>query len=60
MATGERRGELDWSLVEDVVERADGMPVTVGTGEPLVAEESELGVADESPIKNAATSAASQ
>ena len=60
VATGERRGELDWSLVEDVVERADGMPVTVGTGDPLVAEDAELGVGDESPIKNAATSAASQ
>ena len=29
-ATAERPGQLDWTLVEDVVERADGMPVTAG------------------------------
>ncbi len=32
VATGERPGQLDWLLVEEVVERADGMPVTVGEG----------------------------
>ncbi len=32
VATAERPGQLDWMLVEDVVERADGMPVTAGEG----------------------------
>ena len=31
MATGERPGVLDWALAEEVVRRADGMPVIVGT-----------------------------
>lgn len=31
-ATAERPGQLDWTLVESVVERADGMPVTAGEG----------------------------
>ena len=44
VATGERSGSLDWQLVEDVVERADGMPVTVGEGAPVVADDSEDGV----------------
>ena len=30
VATSERDGQLDWVLVEEVVARADGMPVTVG------------------------------
>ena len=30
VATDERDGQLDWVLVEEVVERADGMPATVG------------------------------
>ncbi len=30
VATAERPGQLDWTLIEDVVERADGMPVTAG------------------------------
>lgn len=32
VATAERAGELDWSLVERAIEKADGMPVTVGAG----------------------------
>ena len=32
VATAERPGQLDWTLVESVVERADGMPVTAGEG----------------------------
>lgn len=32
VATGERAGELDWSRTEDVVVRADGIPVAVGQG----------------------------
>ncbi len=57
VATGARSGTLDWQLVENVVERADGMPVTVGKGAPVVADDAD----DlEPPIKNAATSAASQ
>ena len=31
-ATAERAGELDWSLVEVVISRSDGMPVAVGAG----------------------------
>lgn len=31
VATGERPGVLDWLLAEEVVRRADGMPVVVGT-----------------------------
>ena len=31
-ATADRPGQLDWTLVEAVVERADGMPVTAGEG----------------------------
>ena len=31
-ATGERTGDLDWSLTEEVVGRADGVPVVVGLG----------------------------
>ena len=30
VATAARPGQLDWTLVENVVERADGMPVTAG------------------------------
>ncbi len=29
-ATGERAGELDWQLVEEIVGRSDGIPVPVG------------------------------
>jgi len=32
VATSERPGQLEWLLVEEVVERADGMPVAVGQG----------------------------
>ncbi len=32
VATAERAGELDWSLVEAAISRSDGMPVTVGAG----------------------------
>ena len=32
VATDERPGQLEWLLVEEVVERADGMPVAVGEG----------------------------
>ena len=32
VATGERPGQLDWQLVEEAVNRADGMPVAVGEG----------------------------
>ncbi len=31
-ATAERPGQLDWTLVESVVDRADGMPITAGEG----------------------------
>jgi hypothetical protein len=31
-ATAERNGKLDWTLVESAIGRADGLPVTVGTG----------------------------
>jgi L,D-transpeptidase ErfK/SrfK len=31
-ATGERSGELDWYLAEEVVGRSDGIPVAVGSG----------------------------
>lgn len=31
-ATGERNGELNWHLAEDVVARSDGIPVAVGLG----------------------------
>ncbi len=30
--TAERAGQLDWSLAEELLERSDGMPVTVGEG----------------------------
>jgi len=30
VATAERAGQLDWDLVEEVVKRSDGIPVTVG------------------------------
>jgi L,D-transpeptidase ErfK/SrfK len=32
VATAERAGQLDWDLVEELVERANGIPETVGTG----------------------------
>jgi L,D-transpeptidase ErfK/SrfK len=32
VATAERSGELDWSLVEAAISRSDGMPVVVGEG----------------------------
>ena len=32
VATNDRDGQLDWILVEEVVNRADGMPVAVGEG----------------------------
>ena len=32
MATGERAGELDWYLAEEIVGRSDGIPVAVGKG----------------------------
>jgi len=32
VATAERAGELDWSLVEAAISRSDGMPVSVGAG----------------------------
>jgi L,D-transpeptidase ErfK/SrfK len=69
VATRERPGELNWTLVEDVVERADGLPVTVGVGRPVIEEEVVAAEEDsasvsleshEAGIKNAATSAASQ
>ena len=31
-ATGERAGQLDWQLAEQIVGRADGIPASVGTG----------------------------
>ena len=30
--TAERAGQLDWNLAEELVERSDGIPVTVGEG----------------------------
>jgi L,D-transpeptidase ErfK/SrfK len=30
--TGDRSGELDWTLVESAIGRADGLPVAVGSG----------------------------
>jgi len=30
--TAERAGQLDWDLAEQLVERSDGIPVTVGEG----------------------------
>jgi len=30
-ATGERAGQLDWYLAEEIVDRADGIPTSVGT-----------------------------
>jgi L,D-transpeptidase ErfK/SrfK len=30
--TAERAGQLDWNLAEELLERSDGMPVTVGEG----------------------------
>jgi L,D-transpeptidase ErfK/SrfK len=32
VATAERNGELDWTLVEAAIARSDGMPVVVGEG----------------------------
>jgi len=32
VATAERPGELDWSLVEAAISRSDGMPIAVGAG----------------------------
>jgi L,D-transpeptidase ErfK/SrfK len=32
VATAERPGQLDWDLVEELVERSNGIPETVGTG----------------------------
>jgi L,D-transpeptidase ErfK/SrfK len=32
VATAERAGELDWARVEEVIQRADGLPVAVGVG----------------------------
>jgi L,D-transpeptidase ErfK/SrfK len=32
VATAERPGQLDWSLVEAAISRSDGMPVVVGVG----------------------------
>jgi L,D-transpeptidase ErfK/SrfK len=32
VATAERPGQLDWSLVEAAISRSDGMPVVVGEG----------------------------
>ncbi len=32
VATAERPGQLDWSLVEAAISRSDGMPVAVGAG----------------------------
>ena len=51
-ATGERAGQLDWYLAEQIVGRADGIPTSVGNSTENIA-------ASASPIKNAATSAAS-
>jgi L,D-transpeptidase ErfK/SrfK len=31
-ATAERPGQIDWDLVEELVERSDGIPETIGTG----------------------------
>jgi len=31
-ATGERAGKLDWHLAEEIVGRADGIPISVGRG----------------------------
>ena len=31
-ATGDRPGQLDWQLVEDAIDRADGVPAAVGEG----------------------------
>ena len=31
-ATGERAGKLDWHLAEEVVDRSDGIPISVGRG----------------------------
>ena len=31
-ATGERAGKLDWRLAEEIVDRSDGIPVSVGWG----------------------------
>jgi L,D-transpeptidase ErfK/SrfK len=32
VTTGERAGQLDWRLVEQVVDRSDGIPIPVGQG----------------------------
>ena len=32
VATAERAGQLDWDLIEELVERADGIPEAVGVG----------------------------
>jgi L,D-transpeptidase ErfK/SrfK len=52
-ATAERPGQLDWDIVEALVERSDGIPNIVGTVvQPVNIKET--------GIKNAATSAASE
>ena len=58
VATRDRPGELDWDLVEEIVNRADGMPATVGIGLPVTVDEPDG--RGGTGIKNAATSAASQ
>lgn len=55
MATAERPGQLDWDLIEALVERSDGIPNVVG----MVVQAVNTGGLDLS-IKNAATSAASE
>ena len=45
-ATAERPGQIDWSLIEALVERSDGIPAAVGIS------------IEGTDIKNAATSAA--
>ena len=32
VATAERAGQLDWDLVEELVNRSDGIPEAVGMG----------------------------
>ena len=51
MATAEKAGQLDWELIEVLVERSDGVPETVGMlVQPMGGKEA--------ATKNAATSAA--
>ncbi len=54
-ATAVRPGQLDWDIVEVLVERSDGIPVAAGTS--IAAAGISINGSD---IKNAATSAASQ